>query len=90
MAADYLGELLQRGLPHTSEGLSYAARLSDTLARLGGRLPQGQRSRVAALTQHIRNALAFFRPGGLFTTYAGFDPTKEPAMLVGPFETKTQ
>lgn len=84
-AADYLAELLRRGLPHTSEGLSYAARLSNTLTRLGARVPNPQGARLAALTPHVRAALPDFRPGGLFTTYAGFDPATEPNGLVGPF-----
>jgi hypothetical protein len=83
-AADYLAELLPRGLPHTSEGLSYAARLSDTLSRLGNRVPQPPR--LAALAEHIRHALPLFRPGGLFTSYAGFDPAAEPSALIGPFD----
>jgi hypothetical protein len=77
-AAEYLGLLIERGLPHTGEALSYAAGLSDRLARLIDRVPQGSRPKLERLHEQIGNALVFFRPGGLFTSYAGFTPGTDP------------
>jgi hypothetical protein len=77
-AAEYLGLLVERGLPHTSEALSYAAGLSDRLARLIDRVPQGLRPKLEHLRKQIGNTLVFFRPGGLFTSYAGFAPGTDP------------
>jgi hypothetical protein len=77
-AAEYLKLLVERGLPHTSEALSYAAGLSNRLARLIDRVPQGLHPKLEQLREPIGNALVFFRPGGLFTSYAGFAPGTDP------------
>jgi hypothetical protein len=84
-AAAYLTQLLWRGLPHTSEGLAYAARLCDTLRRLGEHLPELARTRLEQLEAHFQTALVSFSPGGLFTTYSGFAPQTDPTTLLGPF-----
>ena len=84
-AAIYLTQLLWRGLPHTSEGLAYAARLCDTLRRLGKHLPDDSLTRLEQLGEHFQTALVSFSPGGLFTTYSGFVPQTDPTALLGPF-----
>jgi hypothetical protein len=84
-ASEYVVRLLQRGLPHTSEGLAYAARLCTTLSRLGGHISPDFRSRLEQLRGHLQTALAYFRPGGLFTAYTGFPPHADPLTFIGPF-----
>jgi hypothetical protein len=84
-AATYLTQLLWRGLPHTSEGFAYAARLCDTLRRLEKHLPDDTRTRLEQLGEHFQTALVSFSPGGLFTTYSGFAPQTDPTTLLGPF-----
>lgn len=84
-AADYLADLNKRGLPHTGEALSYAARLADVLVRLEQKVLQ--REKVEALAQRIQNALPFFRPGGLFTAYGSLPADTNPAELIGPYRT---
>jgi hypothetical protein len=84
-ATEYILQLLQRGLPHTSEGLAYAATLCTTLGRLGARVPADMRAPLGQLDDRIQTALTYFRPGGLFTTYAGFVPQTDPTTFLGPF-----
>jgi hypothetical protein len=84
-AVTYLTQLLWHGLPHTSEGFAYAARLCDTLRRLGGHLRDDARTRLEQLGEHFQTALVSFSPGGLFTTYSGFAPQTDPTTLLGPF-----
>jgi hypothetical protein len=36
------------------------------------------RPKLEQLREQIGNALVFFRPGGLFTSYAGFTPGTDP------------
>lgn len=84
-AAEYVLQLRQRGLPHTSEGLAYAATLCSTLDRLGTRVPADTHAQLAQLSERIQTALTYFRPGGLFTTYAGFTPQTAPTTFLGPF-----
>ena len=84
-AATYLIQLLWRGLPHTSEGFAYAARLCDTLRRLGKHLPNDVLTRLEQLGEHFQTALVSFSPGGLFTAYSGFVPQTDPTTLLGPF-----
>jgi hypothetical protein len=84
-ASEYVAKLLQRGLPHTSEGLAYAARLCTTLGRPGVHISPDFRGRLDQLSGHLEAALAYFRPGGLFTTYTGFTPHADPITFLGPF-----
>jgi hypothetical protein len=85
VAADYLADLIARGLPHTGEALGYAARLTDTLARLDQTIPPRQREKLEVLAQRTQTALPFFRPGGLFAAYSGFSADADPTRLIGPF-----
>jgi hypothetical protein len=85
-AADYLIDLLQRGLPHTSEAIGYAARLTGMLRRSSEDLPPEQTQPLSRLNEFLQEALVYFRPGGLFTTYAGFFLDAEPTILIGPFD----
>jgi len=84
-ASEYLTFLLRRGLPHTSEGLSYAARLCTALKHPGERVPPAWQAQLDQLYEHLQTALTYFRPSGLFTVYAGFDPQADPIALIGPF-----
>jgi hypothetical protein len=84
-AADYLLDLLQRGLPHTSETLGYAARRVTILNRPRAPLSEDMAASLDRLNKHLQEALVYFRPGGLFATYAGFPPDTDPTALVGPF-----
>jgi len=84
-ASEYLTFLLRRGLPHTSEGLSYAARLCTALRHPGARVPPALQTQLDQLYEHLQTALTYFRPGGLFTTYAGFEPQADPTALIGLF-----
>ncbi len=86
-AAEYLARLLRRGLPYTSEGLAYAAQLSTTLLRHRAQVPASWRAALEQLDDHLQTALTYFRPGGLFTAYAGFAPQTEPSAFLGPFAT---
>ncbi len=72
-AAASLCRLDERGLPFTSEALSYAASLAARLDRAGDQVPPGLRERLGRVRAQIDEALVYFRPGGLFTAYAGFD-----------------
>jgi hypothetical protein len=83
-AADFLGLLVDRGLPHTGEALGYTAVLADRLSRLGDRVPVASRDRVARVGRRLDTALGCFRPAGLFTTYAALDPGRDPLDLIGP------
>lgn len=73
-AGEYLGLLLDRGLPYTSEGFSLAASLSDRLAPGLTNLPAPARGRLMSVIGRVQEALTYFRPGGLFTAYSNFDP----------------
>lgn len=84
-AAEYLVRLLHSGLPYSSEGLAYAARLSTLLQRSRAAIPATWHAPLAQLDERLQNALTYFRPGGLFAAYAGFSPQHEPEELLGPF-----
>jgi hypothetical protein len=84
VAAEYLGTLLERGLPHTSEGLAYAASLADRLTGAADHMSEGARHQIEKVRQALQNALVFLRPGGLFATYSHFDPeTDRPPAPTG-------
>lgn len=71
-AVDYLGLLEARGLPFTSEAFSYAASLVARLSPAAVQLPAGPRRRFEKVRAQVEAAVAFFRPGGLFTSYSHF------------------
>jgi Caspase domain len=60
--------LESRGLPHTAEALSLAARHADDLRDL---VAEDDHERLAALRKRLRSAIAVFRPGGLCATFIG-------------------
>ena len=69
-AVDWLLRLRQRGLPQYAGVLGWAVRQNGEVlerARLGKR----QREALGELHQQLRQALRFFRSGGLFTVFAG-------------------
>jgi hypothetical protein len=73
-AAASLCRLEERGLPVTGEAMSYAASLAERLGRSADLVPSENRDRLDRVRERIADALVYFRPGGLFTAYAGFDP----------------
>jgi hypothetical protein len=78
-AVEYLGLLDERGLPFTSEAFSYATSLVSRLSPAIPNLPEGPRSQFERVKARLDAAVAFFRPGGLFTTYSHFGPqTRAP------------
>jgi hypothetical protein len=83
-AAEFLGLMADRGLPHTGEALGYAAVLVDRLSRLGDRVPALTRARLQRLAHRFDEALTWFRPAGLFASYVGFEPSRDPGELIGP------
>ncbi len=85
-ATDYLIDLLQRGLPHTSETLGYAARFVNILSRSSMPLTEATATSINRLHDRLQEALVYFRPGGLFTAYAGFPPNIDPTTLIGLFD----
>ncbi len=80
-AAEYLGLILERGIPYTSETLSYAASLLDRLNSIADQIPEDSRDRLHQVQQTVQSALRYFQPGGLFTNYAHFDPAETPPVL---------
>lgn len=72
-AAASLCRLDERGLPFTSEAMSYAASLAARLGRVAHLVPDAVRERFDRVCERIAEALVYFRPGGLFAAYAGFD-----------------
>ncbi|EGV28446.1 hypothetical protein ThidrDRAFT_3742 [Thiorhodococcus drewsii AZ1] len=84
-AAESLCRLDERGLPFTSEAMSYAAALAERLGRVQHLLPEALHGRFERVRARLAEALVYFRPGGLFTAYAGFD-TATVAWLVRRWE----
>ena len=72
-SAESLCRLDERGLPFTSEGLSWAASLAERLGRAGDLVPSQLHDRLGRVRAHIDDAMVYLRPGGLFAAYAGFD-----------------
>lgn len=83
-AAEYLVRILERGLPHTSEGLSYAVGVCNRLSRLIKHVPEKFRDAIMTLNDRFTATLPYLRPGGLFATYEGFQPGIDPNKLIGP------
>ena len=81
-AASYLVMLTDRGLPQTSECFAYAVSLTERLLRLD-RVPSDLGRRLKELNEQLTQALVTFRPGGLFTAFAGFEAKADPAVLLG-------
>jgi hypothetical protein len=86
----WLLQLQERGLPHTAEGLTHAARQVPELLRFAFPDPsvrsaeQGkQYDRLTALGERLRQAMTAFRPGGLCTTFIGRKELVTPALLIG-------
>jgi hypothetical protein len=82
-AAEYITRLLDHGFPQTSEGMAYAASLIDRLMKSIDRVPQELQLRLERLHGNMENTLIYFRPGGLFCSYAAFEPNIDPMALIG-------
>lgn len=67
---DYLLKLSDRGLPQTTEAFGYAVRQVETVLRSEG-LDISQKEKLESLQQKLRQALPFFRTGGLFSVFVG-------------------
>lgn len=72
-ATKYLVTIPDRGLPMTSEGLSYAASLLDRLTPDRQIMDDATRTRFDEAQALVEEALVLFRPSGLFTSFANFD-----------------
>jgi hypothetical protein len=73
----------QRGTPYTAEGLAYAGSMLDRLVAPAAQLGEGKSSPLARLREKIWDVLRYFRPGGLFCCYSGFEAGADPAALLG-------
>jgi hypothetical protein len=60
--------------------MSYAASLVDRLTSVADQLNKGARDRLQQVHRVVQAALMFFRPGGLFASYAHFDPDGIPPL----------
>jgi hypothetical protein len=85
----WLLRLQERGLPHTAEGLTHAARQVPELLRFAFSDPsvlraeqREQYDRLTALGKRLRQAMTAFRPGGLCTTFIGRKELVTPALLI--------
>jgi hypothetical protein len=83
-AGEYLGMLDDRGLPLTAETFGYALSLASRLESERDGWSAKANSRFERVHQRLTSALRFYRPGGLFTSYAHFDPKTGPAGLRTP------
>jgi hypothetical protein len=79
---DYLASLLTRGLPTTGEALGYAARQVDMFLNYGD-LNARDRASLERVQQMIREALPYFRSGGLFSVFAGPASAIHPGLVQG-------
>jgi hypothetical protein len=79
-AAEYLLMVSERGIPRTCEAFDYAISL---VARLKDRkeLTATIRDGLSKLDHHLDNAFAFYRTGGLFSSFAGMPPNLDPDRL---------
>jgi hypothetical protein len=69
-ASKQLSLVLERGLPQTGEGLSYAAGTCGRLLKLrDGVLARDVRAQLQRVQDIISEHLAYFQPGGLFAAY---------------------
>lgn len=83
-AASYLIKLNERGLPHTNEGLSYAATMTERLLQAGKLdIPAPVKQDLIVLQEKINNIMPYFMPGGLFATYTGFEMGANLNDLIG-------
>ncbi len=76
--AEYLVDAAARGVPMTSDAMSYADALLGRLASETDSLPDGLRERLGQDSGAIRRALRVFRPGGLFCSYFHFAENSQP------------
>ncbi len=85
--AEYLVEAAARGVPMTSDAMSYADALLGRLAQETDSLPDGLRARLDRESGALRRALRVFRPGGLFCSYFHFAENSQPmGQLAGQME----
>ena len=77
-AVHWLARLNDHGLPVTAETLSYALSQTERLNRVRHLIPETLVTGFDALRDRLGAALVAFRPNGLFTSYAGFDPKAPP------------
>lgn len=83
-ATESLVRLVERGLPVTAEALSYAATQTERLHRARDLIPENLITGFDTLRERLDTALVCFRPGGLFTSYAGFGRGEAHILLPGP------
>ncbi len=76
--------LNERGLPVTAEALSYAAGQTERLHRARRLIPETLITPFDTLRERLAEALVAFRPGGLFSSYAGFGKGGAYLLLPGP------
>lgn len=81
-AANWLLQLQERGLPHTSEALGYAVQQIRSLFALAT-LEPSQQSQLVDLQQRLDTAMRFFRPAGLFSVFSANDGTLTPRIVEG-------
>ena len=82
--AGFVAMISERGLPFTSEGFGYAANLLETCVRT--KPLQELNPLLEELQSKIYKAMVYFRPGGLFSSFVGFDPKGSPLELIGPLK----
>lgn len=76
--AQPLATLEENGLPMTGEALGYAVGLVDRIAPDVPDLPEELRASIQTVQDRLHGALRFFRPGGLFASFSGFDENTIP------------
>lgn len=76
----HLLELRKRGLPHTAEGLSYAANQIEDFLEAED-LTAYQKARLRPLHQQLRETVRYFRVGGLFSVFAGKSRAITPKLI---------
>jgi hypothetical protein len=71
-AASSLANIANRPLPFTSEGFSYASHLVQFFTGRAFTVGPDTAASLAQLKARLDHALPYLQPGGLFTTYTGF------------------
>lgn len=77
----YLLKLSDRGLPQTAEAFGYAVRQVEAVLQSEG-LDISQTRELESLQQKLRQALPFFRTGGLFSTFVGARGKISPSLVM--------
>lgn len=83
-AAYYLIKLNERGLPHTNEGFSYAAAMTERLLQASKLdISDSVKQELIVLQEKINNVMPYFMPGGLYASFTGFETGTNPIELIG-------